>query len=385
MKENKLIIAAAGSGKTTRLVVDAFNRNGNVLITTFTDENEAEIHEKFISKYGFVPEHVTIQTWFSFLLQHGIRPYQGTCYSELFDKRIKSIYFVESIGGVKYYRKVFGKKIPVLYKEEEEFMQHYFTDDMSIYTDKLAKFVIRANKKSKGEVINRISRIYPTIFIDEVQDLAGYDLEIVKELFHNNSTVVCVGDPRQVTYYTHLEKKHSAYKNGMFKDYVLNVCHKSDQIVIDEISLSSSHRNNKPICDFSSRIYPAFPVSVPCNCESCHPLNVEHQGVFIVKESDLDHYLEKYNPVQLRHNVKIKTQSNYSSCNFGKSKGKTYQRVLIYPTKDIKEWLKDNSKDLKDKTRAGFYVAVTRARFSVAFVIPDAECSNFQGIEVWEN
>lgn len=41
---NKLIIAAAGSGKTTLLVKEALaQKNGKVLITTYTQANEAEI------------------------------------------------------------------------------------------------------------------------------------------------------------------------------------------------------------------------------------------------------------------------------------------------------------------------------------------------------
>ena len=53
--------------------------------------------------------------------------------------------------------------------------------------------------------------------------------------------------------------------------------------------------------------------------------------------------------------------------NFGASKGKNYDRVLIFPTKPIRTYL-----DTKDPSKAGdlekFYVAVTRARYSVAFV-----------------
>ena len=45
------------------------------------------------------------------------------------------------------------------------------------------------------------------IFIDEVQDLAGSDLELIKLLFKTNSNTTLVGDPRQVTYLTHNEKK----------------------------------------------------------------------------------------------------------------------------------------------------------------------------------
>jgi len=59
---------------------------------------------------------------------------------------------------------------------------------------------------------------------------------------------------------------------------------------------------------------------------------------------------------------------NYPAINIGVSKGRTYDRVLIFPTKPMKIYLK--TKDIK---KAGdiskLYVAITRARFSVAFVL----------------
>ena len=68
---NKLIIAAAGAGKTTYLVQEAHRRKDkNILITTFTDNNASEIKYKFIALYGSVPGNVTILPWVSFLLVH---------------------------------------------------------------------------------------------------------------------------------------------------------------------------------------------------------------------------------------------------------------------------------------------------------------------------
>ena len=381
--ENKLIIAAAGSGKTTHLVDEAFSRTENVLITTFTEENEAEIHDKFITKYGYIPAHVTIQTWFSFLLQHGVRPYQGACNAILFEKQVNGILLVNQKSGLKYKFWQGKKEIPVYFSENTEFESHYFTSDMRLYTDKLAKFVIRANERSNGNVIDRISRIFPTIYIDEVQDLAGYDLEIVKELFHSSASVLCVGDLRQVTYYTHSEMKNKPYRHGMIKQYVQEECLASDHIMVDETSLAKSHRNNKQICDFSSLIYPSFPQVVPCDCAGCHSLEIEHQGIFIVMESEVEYYLKKYRPVQLRHNIRVGTDYRFSCYNYGKSKGKTFDRVLIYPTSDIKTWLADRSANMAERTRAALYVAVTRARYSVAFVIPDDELDHIHGIEIW--
>ena len=55
--------------------------------------------------------------------------------------------------------------------------------------------------------------------------------------------------------------------------------------------------------------------------------------------------------------------------NFGEAKGETFNRVLIYPTKDMERWAKDSSTTLSDGARAKFYVALTRARCSAAIVI----------------
>jgi DNA helicase II / ATP-dependent DNA helicase PcrA len=89
MSKNKLIIAAAGSGKTTHLVKEALSiKEGNVLITTFTEANEQEVRKKILKDRRYIPKHITVQTWFSFLLQHGVRPYQGNLDDDLFYQKI---------------------------------------------------------------------------------------------------------------------------------------------------------------------------------------------------------------------------------------------------------------------------------------------------------
>ena len=58
----------------------------------------------------------------------------------------------------------------------------------------------------------------------------------------------------------------------------------------------------------------------------------------------------------------------------------TYDRVLIYPTKGILAWVLDKNNEMKQQTRAKFYVAVTRARYSVAIVVDDADKLAVDGI-----
>jgi ATP-dependent DNA helicase UvrD/PcrA len=54
--------------------------------------------------------------------------------------------------------------------------------------------------------------------------------------------------------------------------------------------------------------------------------------------------------------------------NIGVSKGSTFDRVLIFPTNPIRQYLitKDHT---RLKARERLYVAVTRARHSVAFAV----------------
>ncbi len=352
--KNELLIASAGAGKTTHFVKESLKYSDSVLITTFTEENEKEIKKKFIElNKGIIPINVTIITWFSFLIEHGAKPYQGT----FTDKRINGLLLVNEKSGIKYK----GKRYPVYYGEDNE--QHYFTKDFQIYSDKLSKFVVRCNKESDGRVIDRISALFDYIFIDEVQDMAGYDLEIIKLLFRTNSIVKIAGDPRQVTYHTHFADKYKKYSNGKIQEFVENECKSKSKCSINTDTLKGSWRNNKIICDFANKIFLEY---IPC--ESLQTEKTAHDGVFLVKEKDVEKYLQDYSPTQLRYSRAIKVNNNYEVKNFGESKGITRDRVLIYPTQKISDWLFEN-KELKSfETRCKFYVAVTRAKYSVGIV-----------------
>lgn len=371
MKTNKLIIAAAGAGKTTFLVNEALKqKEGNVLITTYTLANEQEICKKIIEINKCVPKHITVQTWFSTLLQHGVRPYQGC----LFEKKVNGLVLVNSQSAVKFVTK---NGTPVCYKEEEV-EKHYFSNTFQIYSDKLSKFVCKCNEKSNGAVIDRLRRIYSHIFVDEVQDLAGYDLEILKLLLKSSSKIILVGDPRQVTYLTHHEKKYAKYKDGLIKDFIKIEC-PENHCEIDEETLNISHRNNDLICEFSSKLYPSF----KC-CTSNQKEVSNHDGIFLIKKQDIDKYLETYKPVQLRDSIKVKVNKNYRTINFGDSKGLTFERVLIYPTKPFLDWLRNHNVELKPMSRSKFYVAITRAKYSVGIVYDYNDETDIDGVEKYQ-
>lgn len=366
--ESKLIIASAGSGKTTYIVREALKiKKERVLITTFTDANENEIRKKFIQLNSFIPPNVTIQTWFSFLLQHGVKPYQ----SKIYDENVNGLLLVNAQSGT------FEKNGNVIFYPESDAKRYYFSNDMKIYSDKISKFVFRVNELSSGDLFNRLSRIFPYIFIDEVQDMAGYDLDLIK-LMMSSSNVIMVGDPRQVTYITHREQRNKKYLNGNIEGYIQDKCSECN-VDIDKDMLNINYRCVESICKLANKLYPSYS---ECKCQQMSLS--DHTGVFWVKKEDVAGYLQKYKPVQLRNAKSVQVDNAFPVRNFGEVKGLSFDRALIYPTKPMLDWLEDPSSGLQDSSRAKFYVALTRARYSVGIVYDAKRKKAIEGIGFYQ-
>lgn len=351
MKNNKVIIAAAGSGKTSLLINEALQAGSEeVLISTFTNANEAEIRRKMIKKQGMIPKNVTIKTWYSLLLQHGVKPFQNY----LYENEIKGMVLVAGQSA--------------LYSKQKDVQKHYLTSENKIYSDKISKFSVRCNEICSGKVIQRIGRIYRHIFIDEVQDLSGFDLEFLKLLFDSDIRILLVGDPRQGTYSTANSPKHKQFKKSEIASFFMTM---QNKLEIDTSSLGINYRSNSQICDLSNKLFPEEPATISGNSET-----TGHDGVFMVASSDVTNYLDKYpNSVQLRHSRRDKkVNTSYSVMNFGGSKGLSFDRVLIFPTRPMVNWLRDHNFNMQLESRSKFYVAVTRAKYSVAFVYEGKEC-----------
>ncbi|MBJ7459402.1 MAG: UvrD-helicase domain-containing protein [Thermoleophilaceae bacterium] len=221
----------------------------------------------------------------------------------------------------------------------------------------MADLVCEADQRSGGLVIKRLESMFDCICIDEVQDLVGHDLDLLDRLFAADLEVLLVGDPRQFTYSTSDTSRNKKYRGAGFADWLSersSLCVREDR--------HESARCNQEICDFASALFPSEPAMGSANHD-----RTGHDGIFKLRESEVPRYVKDYQPQVLR-NKKTSNTLGYPAMNFGVSKGSTFDRVLIFPTKPMLQYLQhgDVSK-LKDPHR--FYVAVTRARFSVAFVV----------------
>ncbi len=343
LSRNKVVIACAGSGKTTKLVTEALaSRDRRIAIVTYTNANTREISKKFGKLNSGVPKYVDVMTWFGFLLRECARPYQRSKYTE---RRIESFAFVnrQSARGIK----------------ESKTRLHYFANGEAIYSDKIAKFVVRCEGESGRQTISRLRKIYTDVFIDEFQDLAGWDLDVVRMLLESDIRVTLVGDPRQHIYSTNQARKNKQYL-GIKVMNLVGKCQKDGLCSLEHVT--ATHRCNSAICDFSNALWPDMEAMTPLRNNE-----TEHAGVFLVAETEVEEYIRRHSPQVLRHNKRAKTYG-CEALNFGLAKGLQFDRVLIVPTGPIKDYLRSGDLSRVETAKDKLHVAVTRAFHSVAFV-----------------
>jgi hypothetical protein len=343
-RHNIAILAAAGSRKTECTVEAALAvADGRVLITTYTDENQRHIVRRIEQKVGIVPKHITIMGWFSFLITHCLKPYQRALTGQPF-----------MIGGLNFKgrRHRFTKKTDL----------RYFVDrNADLYRDGVSDFAIQLNAKTNGAVVKRLERIYSHLLIDEVQDLVGYDLDVLDRLLLSRINLLVVGDPRQHTFATNLGPRNTRYRGAGLAQWFSE---RAGQCTLE--TRNYSYRCNQAICDFADRLFPDLPPTKSRDVSASG-----HDGVFTVPANLLRDYLRDHGPVTALRYDKNADTLGLAATNIGVAKGSTHDRVIIFPTKPMLAYLKDGDAS-KLKAPEKLYVAVTRARYSVAFVVPDA-------------
>ena len=226
---------------------------------------------------------------------------------------------------------------------------------------------------------------FACVFVDEVQDLAGYDLDILAALARSSARLLMVGDPRQVTYLTHHERRYQKYADGGIVAFLREELPRKVLVEIDETSLNRTHRNSAAICAVSSRLFPALPAGQACQCVGCRGNPLVGAGVFVLRTADYAHYLASVRPMQLRDSINSAGVDTGSPVmNFGESKGRGFDHVVVLPTTPMKKWLVDPTSELKAQSRAKFYVALTRGRLSVAVAMDWGTAPLPEGFSLYE-
>lgn len=355
---NRLILAGAGSGKTSRLLREASDpTSGRVLITTYTRRNAASIEERLRqANAGVPPTNVQVMTWFDFLMRHGARPYQSVLLG------------VNFISGLDIETSIANDRTPRAVP-----VRFYTGADRRLLSERLADFVYRTNQVSGGAVMRRIADVYDAVFVDEAQDLAGWHLEVLELLLRSNVKTIIVADPRQATFATSREPKNRQYRYGAVYKWFQLVA-KRQLVVVEE--MTDNHRSVQSICDFSDAMYPGFSVS-----RSTVSSSIEHQGIFSISAQHSSSYIDKYKPTVLVWDKRVSVAGALETLNFGEVKGLEFDRVLVKLTTDMESALRSGVSIAKGLTLAKAYVAYTRARYSVTLIAQNP--ASLGGISQW--
>ena len=272
---------------------------------------------------------------------------------------MESIDFSAVYGQINYFKK--GNK------------NRYINKNKDLKSNFVAELAIFLNDCSSNLVIKRLEQIYSHIFIDEVQDMAGYDLDIIALLMKTNIIIICVGDNKQATFKTNTSIKNKKKSGKNIWEFFWE--QKSKNIATIEENLVS-RRFNESICNFANLVYPNAN-----NMTTSMSEKTNHDGIFFVQKCDIETYYMHFQPIILRYDSRTDV-GNFSAMNFGESKGLTFNRIIIFPNKQFEQFL-FQKKALGAPQK--YYVAVTRPKYSIAFVVdslPKGACYEQQVLNI---
>ena len=354
-------MSATGSGKTWDICHEALETvrvsDKRALIVTYTNRStESARNEIRKQNEGVLHPRVDIKTWYRFLLSDMIKPYQvGITGGQI--NHIKSVDFSEQFGQKNFNR--------------AGTYARYINSGRSVRSNQASELAVLLNQRSGGQTIKRLEEIYSNIYFDEIQDLAGYDIELLKLLMDSSISITCCGDNKQATFKTHVTKKNKNQTGTNIWEFFRQL--DADGLVQVERKLAS-RRFNWDICCFANAVYP-----VGDAITTIMDLETEHDGVFLINEADVESYYNCFSPQLLRYDTR--TTVDRACIIFGICKGETFDRVLIYPNGPINNFiLKGTALSSPEK----YYVGVTRPRYSIAFVMKNLpkQLNRFEEIKI---
>lgn len=352
---NEMQLAVAG-GRKTQSIVDhccGANSNDRILILTYTMANQAEVRAR-LARHGPPSAQTDVMGWFSFLMAHWIRPYLPQRFPT---RKLRGLNFEGDPD-----RHLTGEP-------------RFLDSEGRAYKRHLAKLAVLVNLSSNGAVLDRLSRIYDRIWIDEVQDLNGHDLVVLEALMDSPIELRLVGDVRQAILDTNVrDPKYKQYRGVKIKDWI-DLHERKGHLTITYASIT--WRSNQEIANFADSIFPPERGFAPTISENTR--RTGHDGLYAI---DLQHaaaYFKRFRPLCLRYNANSGKSVDLPFVNIGAAKGLDVERVALFPTGQMAAFI-EKAKPLADGAACSLYVAVTRARASVAFL---AESPERLGFRTW--
>lgn len=377
MRKSICFCAVAGSGKTTHLVrmgrerllelIGIQGHHGKLAYVTFTTNNNDNLQNKLYKSIGF-SDSIVVLGWYQFLLQTFIQPYKRDIIEKLYNTHVSV-----SFANPPTFKDSKGKNRPT-YKKGD-FEKKFLDKEYNIYKDYIAEFALECIIKNKLSLQKYLPSIFDTIYIDEAQDLCGYDFEILKFLLQEtNVPIIVAGDAKQTTYTTANVRKNKKFTFDSYLAEKVNSPQK-EHIIIDRETLIYTHRCTSSISTLASKIYPE-PPTITCSCDKCEEkrklYNHRLRGMYLVMEKDIQEFLKETESAILRWNKRDNATKGLENVyNMGEVKGLEFDSVLISPTENMLDILQGRRNVESDIVLAKLYVAVTRPRYILGVIVPD--------------
>lgn len=343
---NRLTLAVAGSRKTQGVVEHCASlpRQRRALVLTFTQANQLELRKRLARYAG---DHVGVEVlgWYTFLLRHFAHPFLPFKFP---GKRVRGFNFE---GRPHRLAKGFSR---------------FFDAQGAAYSCELSHLAYELIAASRGALLRRLQCVSDEVLVDEVQDLSGYDWEIIDMLLGSSLDVRMVGDVRQSVLSTN--PRGSKNKRYAYAEAIKWFRERERSGVLEIFDSCTTWRCRPEIAAFSDTIFDAswsFPKT-----ESVNNTVTDHDGVYLVRQEHVGDYVARFRPQCLRDSVRSGTAFDLEYLNFGVAKGAEFERVLIVPTANIAKFVRSGA-CLEPKVAAKFYVGVTRAVQSVAIALDD--------------
>jgi DNA helicase II / ATP-dependent DNA helicase PcrA len=191
---------------------------------------------------------------------------------------------------------------------------------------------------------------------------------VLRELLCAPLDLHMVGDVRQALIATNIQDpKNSQYKGVKIVNWFEEQAKRGLLTMTREYT---TWRCSQAVASFADTIFDAswkFPPTVSNSLTT-----IGHQGVFAVAPEHVEEYVRRFRPLCLRHSVSSAKNLELPFENIGAVKGAGADHVLIGPTAGMLEFLRSTTYQ-GETPSCSLYVAVTRARSSVAFVCSTPE------------
>ncbi|MCG7811333.1 AAA family ATPase [Alteromonas sp. MCA-1] len=216
--DKRIVLAVAGSGKSSS-IIDQIEEDSRALIITYTENNAEQLKNKILIKLGEIPKDVRIYRYFTFLYSFCVRPLTNH------EFLIKGINFEVPLPAF-------------IQRSQKSKPEHYIDRNRRLYAGRIAKYLIQF--KLTSDLNERIERFFDTVFVDEVQDFAANDFNLLCEMAKANANIQLVGDFFQHTFDTSRDGNIRKSLHDNFAKY----CQELEKAgyVVDLDSLSNSYR-----------------------------------------------------------------------------------------------------------------------------------------------